>query len=130
MASMSTALGLDKIGLLPVGVNANILPKSPTPKRAGLAGYPGVGAAKEGRWPVRKKPPGVRKGHASHAPSFEQMTVEHGITLGERSLGTIPAEAAHIHFQLGIEIVGVMEDETLRHQRQARRPPLRQGQMA
>ena len=65
-------------------------------------------------------------GTASHATPLEQMPIQHRIAVGERPVRSVAAQAAGVHFQLGVEVVGVVDDQTFRHQRQPRRPPLRQ----
>ena len=67
---------------------------------------------------------------SSNTSSLQQLLAQCRIAFGEWPFGAIAAEAAHVHLQLGVQIVGVMENQTFRYQRQTRRTPLRQRQMA
>ena len=95
-----------------------------TSQASRVASAPGVVAKK-----LRALTRPARQPECSHHPPLEQLAVQHRVAGGERAVVGIAGQAADVHFQLGVQVVGVMEDEALGNERQARRTPLGQGQM-
>src|SRR5437868_7754131 len=65
----------------------------------------------------------------SDGAGLEQLLAERRVAVGERPRRLVAAQTADVHLQLAIQIVGVVQDQALRHQRQPRRAPLRQRQV-
>lgn len=51
----------------------------------------------------------------SHLPSLEQLLTQGGVAVGERTIRPIFHQAASIHFELGIQVVGMVQDQAFRH---------------
>src|SRR5258708_1652843 len=65
----------------------------------------------------------------SDTSALIQLPIQDRIFMRERPMRLVAAQAAGVHFQLGIEVVGMMEDEAFRDERQPRRAPLGQSEM-
>src|SRR5437016_2155665 len=63
---------------------------------------------------------------SSRLSTFVQLPVQHRVTIRERPGGSVVAQTPHVHFQLRIQVVDMVENQTLRDQWQSRRPPFRQ----
>jgi hypothetical protein len=77
----------------------------------------------------RERDPGPSLGNISlpvilQAPPLVQLPAKHRVTCRERPSLLILRETAHVHLQLRVEIVRMVDDETLRNQRQPWRAPL------
>ena len=59
-----------------------------------------------------------------YAPPLVQVPAQHRVAGSERAGFLVAAQTAHVHFHLGVQIVGMMDDQALGQQGQARRAPM------